>query len=154
MQIYRYALDEAPPHVVSGKSVLPYANFSLYDVYTTSEGTSYVALKLQSSAEAGVRSLAVLYPDGDIQVLETPYASAFYPLWMPPTLEAGGQARVHVLNDDALSVRAYGVASGSSVRAMASAVGSVDAAWGLSGRAGIVMFPNAATSSVSPMGWE
>ena len=47
----------------------------------------------------------VLTPTGEI-ITFPEFAYAPFPVWVPPTLEAGRQARVHVLNEDALSVRA------------------------------------------------
>ncbi len=43
---------------------------------------------------------------GTLQIVGAMYRFGVHPLWMPPTLGAGTQARVHVLSGDTLSVRA------------------------------------------------
>ncbi len=72
------------------------------------DGTSLAFLGLSADVDPYSKAwqVTVLSEDEMLQEVGATYRFGVYPLWVPPMLEAGGQARVHVLSGDTLSVRA------------------------------------------------
>jgi hypothetical protein len=82
--ILRYSLPSQQLTTLYELKSWPERESAIYSPLIPSPDGAYVALTVSDNYYGGERLVAVLYPDGEIYRIPSPYRFGLYPLWVPP----------------------------------------------------------------------